>query len=54
MAERGANTYFSTMRDALEEAIKAGHQVEIAAVDLTKAYNRAWTPGVLHRLTEWD
>lgn len=41
------------MRQALEDAVVHGNHVEMAILDLSKGYNRAWMPGVLHQLIDW-
>lgn len=32
---------------------QANPYVDFAALDLSKAYNRVWTPGVLQQLIKW-
>lgn len=50
---RGTNTYFTHLGEILNTAIKNNHHVEVAALDLAKAYNRTWIPRVLKKLTDW-
>lgn len=45
--------YLATLGRILDDAQKNGVHVEMAALYLAKTYNRAWTPGVLDKLTRW-
>lgn len=50
---KGSNTYFGQLSDILQTAFDEGLHVEVAALDLSKAYNRTWTPRVLQNLVDW-
>lgn len=50
---RGTNTYFATLGSILMEAKERGQHIEAVALDLSKAYNRTWTPLVLKTLVDW-
>lgn len=50
---QGTGTYFATLGHALDEALNCEEHIEIAALDLAKAYNRTWTPRVLQQLADW-
>ncbi|XP_062557990.1 uncharacterized protein LOC134222860 [Armigeres subalbatus] len=50
---KGTNTYFAALGQILDDARRKGHHVEMASLDLSKAYNRTWTPGVLKKLKSW-
>ncbi|XP_065092031.1 uncharacterized protein LOC135712853 [Ochlerotatus camptorhynchus] len=49
----GTGTYFTGLGDVLQEAMDEELHVDIAALDLAKAYNRAWTPQVIKQLADW-
>lgn len=49
----GTGTYFAALGQILDEAVGRGDHIEIASLDLSKAYNRAWTPNVLKQLVQW-
>lgn len=49
----GTGSYFATLGQVLNDALLANHHVEIAILDLEKAYNRAYTPNVFKTLTRW-
>ncbi|XP_055622537.1 uncharacterized protein LOC129766106 [Toxorhynchites rutilus septentrionalis] len=49
----GTNTYLATLSHALNEARTENLHTELAALDIAKAYNRAWTPAVLQQLYRW-
>lgn len=49
----GTGTYFATLGQTLDDAISCGEHIEMASLDLAKAYNRAWTPSVLEKLAQW-
>lgn len=49
----GTNTYFATLGQVLDDALEKGLHVDLATLDLSKAYNRTWTPGVLRTLASW-
>ncbi|XP_055645162.1 uncharacterized protein LOC129781471 [Toxorhynchites rutilus septentrionalis] len=42
-------TYLATLSHALNEARTENLHTELAALDISKAYNRAWTPAVLQQ-----
>lgn len=46
----GTGTYLASLGQILDEALKTGEHVELASLDLAKAYNRTWTPGILQKL----
>lgn len=48
-AGRGVGSYFTDLGEILELGMSTGH-VEIAALDIEKAYNRIWTPNVVRKL----
>lgn len=52
-AGQGTGTYLATLGQVLNDAFSQGEHIEIASLDLAKAYNRAWTPGVLQQLVKW-
>lgn len=45
----GTSTYFATLGDVLKEAYDQEHHVEIISLDISKAFNRTWTPAVLKK-----
>lgn len=47
---RGLEGYLSRLGEVLEKALNDNHHVDIAALDIVKAYNRVWRPGVLEKL----
>lgn len=49
----GTGTYFASLGQVLDDAFQSGQHVDIAALDLSKAYNRTWTPFVVRQLSEW-
>lgn len=49
----GTGTYFATLGQVLHDAKAQEQHVELATLDLAKAYNRAWTPGVINQLSKW-
>lgn len=49
----GTNTYFATFGQVLHDVYSAGKHIELAALDISKAYNRAWMPDVLRQMAEW-
>ncbi|XP_065088033.1 uncharacterized protein LOC135709568 [Ochlerotatus camptorhynchus] len=46
----GTGTYFNSLGQIVHEALRKDQHVEVASLDLAKAYNRAWTPQVLQQL----
>lgn len=49
----GTGTYLASLGQILDDAMRQGDHVELASLDLAKAYNRAWMPGVLRQLADW-
>ncbi|XP_062714476.1 uncharacterized protein LOC134291132 [Aedes albopictus] len=49
----GTGTYFATLGQVLDDALRNNRHVELATLDLAKAYNRAWTPAIIQKLAEW-
>lgn len=49
----GTDTYFASLGQVLDDALNDNNHIEIATLDLSKAYNRAWTPSVLRQLANW-
>lgn len=49
----GTNTYFAALGDVINNAIQDGDHVDIATLDIAKAYNRTWTPFYIRQLIEW-
>lgn len=49
----GTGTYFAGLGDVLQDAMNKGLHADIASLDLSKAYNRAWTPRAIQQLAEW-
>ncbi|XP_065080666.1 uncharacterized protein LOC135703394 [Ochlerotatus camptorhynchus] len=49
----GTSTYFATLGEVLKEAQDQGHHTEIVSLDISKAFNRTWTPAVMKKLAEW-
>ncbi|XP_065089959.1 uncharacterized protein LOC135711146 [Ochlerotatus camptorhynchus] len=49
----GTSTYFATLGDVLKDAFDQGHHTEIVSLDISKAFNRTWTPAVLAQLVRW-
>lgn len=49
----GTSTYFAALGQILSEAMDNDQHVEIASLDLAKAYNRTWAPGILKQLAQW-
>ncbi|XP_062539005.1 uncharacterized protein LOC134207300 [Armigeres subalbatus] len=47
---KGTNTYFAALGQILDDARRKEHHVEMASLNLSKAYNRTWTPGVLKKM----
>lgn len=52
-AGHGTSTYFAQLGDVLHTAQSEGLHTEIVSLDLSKAFNRTWTPLVLRQLVEW-
>lgn len=50
---RGTGSYFATLGQVLDDALNNNLHVDIAALDLSKAYNRVWRPAVLRQLINW-
>lgn len=50
-AGRGCGSYFTDLSQIIHEGFQVGH-VEVVALDLAKAYNRVWTPGVVQKLIQ--
>lgn len=50
---RGTGTYHAVLGQVLDDALRANLHVDLAALDLSKAYNRVWSPGVLQQLIKW-
>lgn len=50
---QGTGTYLATLGQVLNDALSRNEHIEIASLDLSKAYNRAWTPGILRQLAQW-
>ncbi|XP_065095220.1 uncharacterized protein LOC135717189 [Ochlerotatus camptorhynchus] len=49
----GTSTYFATLGEVLKEAKDQGHHAEIVSLDISKAFNRTWTPAGLKKLADW-
>lgn len=49
----GTSTYFATLGHVLDDALENSLHVDLAALDISKAYNRIWTPAVLEKLASW-
>ncbi|XP_065076358.1 uncharacterized protein LOC135699961 [Ochlerotatus camptorhynchus] len=49
----GTSTYFATLGEVLKEAQDQGYHTEIVSLDISKAFNRTWTPAVMKKLAEW-
>lgn len=49
----GTGTYLAALGQILNESLKNNEHVEMVSLDLAKAYNRAWTPAILQKLTKW-
>ncbi|XP_065093428.1 uncharacterized protein LOC135714089 [Ochlerotatus camptorhynchus] len=49
----GTSTYFATLGDVLKDAFDQGHHTEMVSLDISKAFNRTWTPAVLAKLVSW-
>lgn len=49
----GTGTYFSALGHLLQEAHSSGQHVDMISLDISKAFNRTWTPLVLQQLLEW-
>lgn len=47
---RGLGMYQAKIREILDEAINNDHHIDIAALDIVKAYNRVWRPAVIAKL----
>lgn len=45
----GTSTYFATLGHVLDDALENSLHVDLAALDISKAYNRTWTPAVLEK-----
>ncbi|XP_062714797.1 uncharacterized protein LOC134291286 [Aedes albopictus] len=52
-AGRGTGSFLAESGKTLDDALENNEHAEIIYLDLAKAYNRAWTPDVLARLTHW-
>ncbi|XP_062711742.1 uncharacterized protein LOC134289620 [Aedes albopictus] len=50
----GTRTYFASLNDILAKALHSDEHVEMASLDLDKAYYRARTPDSLRQLLAWD
>ncbi|XP_062539135.1 uncharacterized protein LOC134207424 [Armigeres subalbatus] len=50
-AGRGTSTYLAALAEILNS--NKGKHAEVISLDLSKAYNRTWTPGILKRLALW-
>ncbi|XP_062542565.1 uncharacterized protein LOC134210537 [Armigeres subalbatus] len=50
---RGTGTYLASLGEILDEAKSQGKHAELVSLDISRAYNRAWTPGVLKKLALW-
>ncbi|XP_065091913.1 uncharacterized protein LOC135712785 [Ochlerotatus camptorhynchus] len=49
----GTTTYFATLGEVLKNAYDSGLYTEIVSLDISKAFNRTWTPLVLKQLIDW-
>ncbi|XP_065092047.1 uncharacterized protein LOC135712888 [Ochlerotatus camptorhynchus] len=49
----GTSTYFATLGDVLKDAFDQGHHTEMVSLDISKPFNRTWTPAVLAKLVSW-
>ncbi|KXJ83515.1 hypothetical protein RP20_CCG005916 [Aedes albopictus] len=49
----GTSTYFAELSNVLQEASDQGHHAEVISLDISKAFNRTWTPFVLRQLENW-
>lgn len=52
-AGHGTGSYLAALGQILDEALERGDHIEVASLDLAKAYNRAWMPGVMQQLADW-
>lgn len=50
---RGTGTFLAALGQILDDALSKGDHAELVSLDLAKAYNRAWTPGILEKLARW-
>ena len=50
---RGAGVYLGCLGEILDEARSNGHHVDIAALDIAKAYNTVWRDRTLRQLRQW-
>lgn len=46
----GTSTHMSQLSEILAQAKQAGHHAEVVSLDISKAFNRTWTPLVLDHL----
>lgn len=50
---KGAGIYLANLGQVLHDALSRNLHVDRATLDLAKAYNRVWNPGVLKTLIDW-
>lgn len=50
---RGTGSYLAALGQTIDDALTNDLHVDIAALDLSKAYNRVWRPAVLRKLIDW-
>lgn len=50
---KGIGAYFADLGETLNTARNQGHHIDIATLDISKAYNRTWKTGVLKQLRDW-